>query len=109
LRSIAADPERKPPPGLVAALERHVRAELAHDAMPTVVLDADDRALARRGRGSYEPVLLQTRRDEQVLVAGVAAVGYGALRFDLPNRALLEVVAAALLDDDEADCITRVG
>jgi len=109
LRSIAASPEQKPTPALIAVLDRHVRAELARDDTPTVVLAAGDRALERVGSGSFEPILLQARRDEQLLVAGLAAVRYGTASFELPNRALLDAVVAALLDDDEADCVTRVG
>ncbi|HMI90113.1 MAG TPA: protein kinase, partial [Polyangiales bacterium] len=55
LRLIAASPEQKPTRALVAALERYVRAQLAQEDTPTVVLAAGERAFELVGGGSFEP------------------------------------------------------
>jgi hypothetical protein len=109
LRFIAAHPAQRASAALIASLERHLHAQLQSDDTLTAVVEPE-RLLGVGGRPdeALEPLLLQTRRHDQRQVVGLAALRYGAARYELPDRGLLAAVAEALLDDDQADCVTRV-
>ena len=113
LELVAATPERDAPASLAALLERHLRAQLQNDDTMTAVL-ADDELPTTSGGGSGvtrsgppELLSLQLERDGQNVVVGAAALRFGATRNPTPDRAALEAVASALLDDHNADCVTR--
>jgi hypothetical protein len=108
LRFYAAQPPQRASAALTAALERHLHAQLQSDDTLTAVVEPIGGALETGSDEHLEPLLLQTRRLDQTQVVGIAALRYGATRYELPNRALLAAVAEALLDDDQADCVTRV-
>jgi hypothetical protein len=54
------------------------------------------------------PVLLETHGDGEREIAGIATVTVRRETFVAPPRALLGVLAAALLENDDVDAVTRV-
>jgi hypothetical protein len=60
------------------------------------------------GRAFY-PVLLATKREGEPMIAAVAAMGFASERRVMPPYALLDALAAALIENDDVDAVTCVG
>jgi hypothetical protein len=55
------------------------------------------------------PLLLELHSAGERAIAGIATIAVRSDTFVPPPRALLEVVAAALLENDDVDAVTRIG
>jgi hypothetical protein len=105
---LAAAGGAHPSPELLSAMESYFFGEGAADSAPadegqvTIVaskwVDGDGRA--------HEPLLIVRKRHGESDAAGLAALHYDAGRASVP-QALLEVLADALLGNDDVDVVTR--
>jgi hypothetical protein len=133
LRLLCGMPDEAPPDALGGALERFLQREIEQDKAtiieePTAAPasgtetigsgpETRDATLAARtpallahhsGLRMY-PVLLETHgADGEREIAGIATLAIRSEMFVAPPRALLAVLAAALLENDDVDPVTRV-
>ncbi|MFI5308459.1 MAG: AAA family ATPase, partial [Polyangiales bacterium] len=60
------------------------------------------------GRG-FHALLLTTKREGQPMIAAVAAMRFASERRVMPPQALLDTLAAALIENDDVDAVTCIG
>jgi hypothetical protein len=125
-------PNELPPEPLAGALERFMTRALEQDEV-TVIEELTSAPVARTqtletGTGTASvtatplpallahqsglrmyPLLLEAHSAGERAIAGIATIAVRSERFVPPPRALLEIVAAALLDNDDVDAVTRIG
>jgi hypothetical protein len=65
--------------------------------------------LAHRSGLRMYPVLLETQGGGERVIAGIATLASRSESFVAPSRTLLATLAAALLENDDVDPVTRIG
>jgi hypothetical protein len=101
LELVSAIPDAPPPANLQAELQHRLTREIDAESL---AVDADVSAVKPL---QLQPVLLGSRSDGQYVIAGIAAV---QLRDPsrLPDLALVECLASALLENEDVDPATCV-
>jgi hypothetical protein len=112
LELIAAVPADKPPEGLSQGLEAIVRSEFdATSAVDPQMLAAFDstelthQAVTRLG---FEPIVLFAHREQDVVIAGVAAIAKKPEWRGPPQTQVLRVVADALIENSDVDPLSCI-
>jgi hypothetical protein len=126
LSSLHDDPE---PAQLGAAIQRYLERELQFEEVTglSTALDSDQRSraesirdggakpetlsttLASDGVGdALYPVLLTSKREGQLTIAGVVALAFSGGRRNMPSAPLLNALADALITHDDVDPVTCI-
>jgi tetratricopeptide (TPR) repeat protein len=126
LSSLHDDPE---PAQLGVAVQRYLQRELQFEEVTdlSAPLDTDQRShaesledssarpetlsttLASGGSGdALYPVLLTSKREGQLTIAGVVALGFSGGRRNMPSASLLNALADALITHDDVDPMTCI-
>jgi Protein kinase domain/AAA ATPase domain len=101
LELVRALPDQPPPADLEAKLQRRLTREIEVNEGES----ASIASIPSDTGGEYQTVLLGSRSDGQLVIAGIAALQLtDASR--LPDAALVECVASALLEHDDVDPAT---
>jgi hypothetical protein len=132
LQQLCGIPNEVAPVALAGALERYMNRELEQDKMTVIeeltiapptsahtldtgtgtasvtAMPATPVLTHHSGLRMY-PLLLELHAAGERTIAGIATIAVRGDSFVPPPRALLEVVAAALLENDDVDAITRIG
>jgi tetratricopeptide (TPR) repeat protein len=113
LERLCSLPEVDAPQGLVETLEAHVQQLLRMEEETTAAGEGSE-PLSQLVTGvsdaegrRFEPVGLVTTRDDETVIAAVAALSFGPQRRRVPH-AVLNALAAALIDNDDVDPMTCV-
>jgi hypothetical protein len=107
---LASSESAAPEPALIAQLERYLHDQLEVGAAATELASGSfDTNISRfsdaRGR-VFEAMLLESRRSGENVIGAVAALHGEHAPLSAPNRALLERLADALLENDDVDPVT---
>jgi hypothetical protein len=131
LQLLCGIPNEAPPEPLAGALERYMKRELEQDTVTAIEEITSAPAIGAftldTGTGTASvtampvppvlthpsglrmyPLLLELHSAGERTIAGIATIAVRDDGFVAPPRALLEIVAAALLENDDVDAVTRV-